>query len=126
MVLNALKAEVIQQQPGTSLSSHSRFLFVRRAGSDGLKVTAPLTANRIKSPSDYASTNFPFSTSVRPIFFFFLKQCLVQRMLWHPTCLPTPTTNRQRRCYILWPRCRSLRLRTMFLCWWACQRVHIK
>lgn len=35
-------------------------------------------------------------------------------MLWHPTCLPTPTTNRQWRCYIPWPRCRSPRLRSTF------------
>lgn len=31
---------------------------------------------------------------------FFSKQYLVQLIPWHPTCLPTPTTNRQRRCYI--------------------------
>lgn len=39
---------------------------------------------------------------VRTFFFFsfFLKQYLVELIPWHPTCLPTPTTNRQWRCYI--------------------------
>lgn len=43
------------------------------------------------------------------VFFFPIEQIPLL-----PTCLPTPTTNRQRRCYIPWPWCTSPRLRSMF------------
>lgn len=81
------------------LSSHGRISFTRHRCTV-LKFTACITSHTIKSVVDRTSTSLPACSCVSLLFFFFPKQYLVQLIPWHPTCLPTPTTNRQRRCYI--------------------------
>lgn len=83
-------------------SRHCRISFTNQTCAV-LKFTACITSHTIKSVVDHTLTSLPAHACENLFFwgfFFFLKQYLAQLIPWHPTCLPTPTTNRQRRCYI--------------------------
>lgn len=93
---------------------HCRISFINQRCAV-LKVTACITSHAIKSVVDRTLTSIPaHATESLFFFFFFLKQYLAQLIPWHPTCLPTPTTNRTAKVLHSWPWCRSPRLRSMF------------